>query len=170
MKGIATFEKISKEQFMKDWVKTFGNTSASKLEEIYEQIKLPKRATAHSAGYDFYAPISFRLEPNKEIFIPTGIRCKMDEGWSMLLFSRSGLGTKFYVRLATCVSVIDGDYYYAENEGHIFIKLRNENTQEKIAEIEAGNGFAQGVFVPYGITTDDASTGTRTGGFGSTTK
>ena len=170
MQAIATFEKVSFTQFKKDWVQTFGATSEQKLKEIYEAILLPKRATKSSAGYDIFAPISFVLNPQREIFLPTGIRCHMDEGWTMLLFSRSGLGTKFYVRLATCVSVIDGDYYYANNEGHIFIKVRNESTQNVPVEISAGSGFAQGVFVPFGVTTNDTADGERVGGFGSTTK
>ena len=31
-------------------------------------------------------------------------------------------------------------------------------------------GFAQGIFLPFGITVDDEADGERTGGFGSTTE
>ena len=57
MKRIAKFHKVSFEQFKKDWMDTFGQGEAEKTEEIYQQIKLPRRATAGSAGYDFFAPV-----------------------------------------------------------------------------------------------------------------
>ena len=37
-------------------------------------------------------------------------------------------------------------------------------------EVEKGKGFAQGIFIEYGITEDDDCTSTRLGGFGSTDK
>ena len=40
----------------------------------------------------------------------------------------------------------------------------------KTVEIAPGEGFMQGIFVEYGITTDDDVTDVRNGGFGSTTK
>ena len=36
--------------------------------------------------------------------------------------------------------------------------------------VKAGEGFAQGIFVEYGITFDDEASEKRDGGFGSTTK
>lgn len=69
MKKIAKFEKVSFEQFKKDW--EYYNEN---IQEIYDNIKLPKRATKGSAGYDFFAPISLTLAPGKTIKIPTGIR------------------------------------------------------------------------------------------------
>ena len=54
MKRIAKFHKVSWEQFRKDWVDTFGEQPEEKIREIYEGIKLPKRATRGSAGYDFF--------------------------------------------------------------------------------------------------------------------
>ena len=57
MKRIAKFEKVSLEEFMKDWCDTFDLDSSDEdtkreVEDIYNSIKLPKRATAGSAGYD----------------------------------------------------------------------------------------------------------------------
>ena len=76
MKRIAQFEKVSYEQFASDWTDTFG--SGYNIEEIYNTIKLPKRATTGSAGYDFYTPLKFKLAPGETIKIPTGIRVKID--------------------------------------------------------------------------------------------
>ena len=59
MQTIAKFLKISKEQFINDFKNTLDNYDESQIENIYESIKLPKRATIGSAGYDFYTPINF---------------------------------------------------------------------------------------------------------------
>ena len=52
MKRIAKFHKVSKERFTADWIDTFAQ-SQEEAEKVYEAIRLPKRATAGSAGYDF---------------------------------------------------------------------------------------------------------------------
>ena len=67
---------------------------------------------------------------------------------------------------AVFVERIDGDYFNADNEGHIFIKMTN--CGDKPLTVEKGKAFAQGVFLPFGITVDDESDRARTGGFGST--
>ena len=97
MQRVAKFEKVSFEQFKKDWADTFYVTDG--IEKIYEDIKLPKRATAGSAGYDFYAPMAFELKPGETIKIPTGIRVKINDGWVLKLYPRSGLGFKFRVQM-----------------------------------------------------------------------
>ncbi len=52
-----------------------------KLTEIYDQIKIPTRATKGSAGYDFFAPFDMSLTPGVEMKVPTGIRVEIDHGW-----------------------------------------------------------------------------------------
>ena len=133
--------------------------------EHYGDIKLPRRATVGSAGYDFFAPYDLTLDPNQTVTVPTGIRVKMDEGWVLMLFPRSGLGFKYRLTFDNTVGIIDSDYYFSDNEGHIYIKLTNG---EKPLSIKKGEAFAQGVFVPYGVTVDDNTASTRNGGFGST--
>lgn len=176
MNRMAEFSNVSFQQFKNDWIDTFpelmNGSSNDDIDEhirdIYDNIKLPKRATAQSAGYDFFSPMSFVLEPNDSIKIPTGIRCEMYDGWTMLLFIRSSLGFKHGLSMPTSVSVIDSDYFDADNEGHIMVKLRNNGT--KSVRVDKGDGFVQGVFVPFGITLDDNTTTERTGGIGSTSK
>ena len=169
MQRIAKFEKVSFDRFLQDFGGNF-KFEEQEIKEIYEAIKLPKRATKGSAGYDFFAPVSFKLKPNETITIPTGIRVRIDEGWVLKIYPRSGLGFKFRLQLNNTCGIIDQDYYYSDNEGHIFLKLTNCTNQEKLVEVEKGNGFAQGIFVEYGITEDDDAVDTRNGGFGSTTK
>lgn len=172
MKKVAQFEKVSFEQFKKDWIDTFEeiNPSEEEIKIIYDDIEIPKRATTGSAGYDFYLPIGVVILPNKTLKIPTGIRVKIDDGWVLKIYPRSGLGFKYRLQLNNTVGIIDSDYYYSDNEGHIFIKITNDSNENKIVNIDKGNGFAQGIFVEYGITYDDEVNEKRNGGFGSTTK
>lgn len=163
MKRIAKFEKVSITQFKE-------GCDRPDAEEIYRNIKLPHRATAGSAGYDFYAPYDVKLEPGDTAKIPTGIRVLIEQGWVLKLYPRSGLGFKYRLQLNNTVGIIDSDYSQSDNEGHIFIKITNDSNEGKTLEIPAGTGFAQGIFVEYGITVDDDADGVRNGGFGSTTK
>lgn len=167
MKRIAKFHKVSYEQFFESCNEDFAE---SEIKKMYEDIKLPARATAGSAGYDIFSPFDFSLAPSETIKIPTGIRCEIDEGWVLKIYPRSGLGFKFRLQLNNTVGIIDSDYFYSDNEGHIFIKITNDSNENKTVEVKKGTGFAQGIFVEYGITVDDEATGVRNGGFGSTTK
>ena len=170
MQKIAKFHKVSYEQFEDAWIDTFGDISKEDLQIIYDGVKLPKRATAGSAGYDFYTPVSLIIEPGKTVKIPTGIRVEMEENWVLKCYPRSGLGFKFRLQLNNTVGIIDSDYFYSDNEGHIFAKVTNDTNENKLIELAEGTGFMQGIFVEYGVTIDDDATETRNGGFGSTTK
>ena len=117
---------------MEGWKDTFGEQyTEDQIKALYEEIKLPKRATAGSAGYDFYAPDDFVIEPGKTIKIPTGIRVEMEENWVLKCYPRSGLGFKFRLQLNNTVGIIDSDYFYSDNEGHIFAKLTNDTNENK---------------------------------------
>lgn len=161
VKKIRGFEKISENQFEKDF-KDFNIS--------YEDLKLPKRATARAAGYDIYSPISFELKPGEDIVIPTGFKAYMLSDESLDIYPRSGMGFKYYIRLANTIGLGDSDYYNCEsNEGHYFIKLRNEGSKPWI--IETGDAIGQGIFRKYLLADDDSFVGNkRVGGFGSTNK
>ena len=95
MQRIAKFEKVSFEQFKKDWQGEYPQDTEEVIREIYDGIRLPKRATAGSAGYDFFAPAAFTLKAGETTKILTGIRARIDDGWVLKLYPRSGLGFKF---------------------------------------------------------------------------
>lgn len=167
---IAKFEKVSKERFVEDYMPS-GKADIVTAEECWKQISMPERKTAGSAGYDFSSPLPvFTLQPGESKVIPTGIRAKIQEDWVLMLFPRSGLGFRYRVQLANTVGIIDSDYYGSDNEGHIMIKITNDSKEGKPVTILPGSGFAQGIFLPYGITKDDCASGVRNGGFGSTGK
>ncbi len=158
MNRVGKFEKVSFEQFRNAMKDEFyrGQELPSAIEDdlrkMWEGIALPSRATFGSAGYDFKLPFSFSLSAGESIKIPTGIRVKVDEGWWLGCLPRSGLGFKYRLQLDNTVGVIDSDYYYSDNEGHIFAKITNDNHAGKTLAVEAGSGFLQAIFIPYGIT------------------
>ncbi len=168
MERIAAFEKVSREQFRKDWTDTFPDSSVEEADRIYDELRLPERATRGSAGYDFYTPLAITLQPGEMIKIPTGIRARMKEGWVLLCFPRSGLGFRFRMQLNNTVGVIDSDYCDSDNEGHIFVRITNDSKDGKVMSIPYQGGFVQGIFMPFGITEDDCAKKVRNGGFGST--
>ena len=161
MDRIARFMTVSPAQFEADWGDCFPGVPAP-----FGALRLPKRATAGSAGYDFYAPLDIDLAPGDTVKIPTGMRARIAPGWVLMLFPRSGLGFTYHLQLNNTVGVVDSDYFAARNEGHIFIKLHNAG--DRPLRVGAGEAFAQGVFLPFGITEDDDAGGLRVGGFGST--
>ncbi|MGN1339813.1 MAG: dUTP diphosphatase [Oscillospiraceae bacterium] len=156
------FEKVSFEQY---------KSSVGKKTEIeveYNEIKLPRRATTGSAGYDFFAPFSFTLNSGETIKIPTGIRVQLDDDKFLAVYPRSGLGFKFRLQLDNTVGVIDSDYYSSDNEGHIMAKITNDSRDGRTVTINKGEAFMQGVITQFFKTVDDNADGIRNGGFGST--
>lgn len=166
MKKVAQFEKVSLEQFIKDWNQTFGNRPEQMLKEIYNNIKLPERKTRYSAGHDFHIPFDFRIVPGGRVAIPTGIKCTMNTNYVMQIFPRSSLGIKKGMCISNTVPIIDADYINADNEGHIFISIENRGTETIL--LNSGESFVQAIFVEYGIADKSKIDTERKGGIGST--
>ena len=131
---------------------------------------LPKRATRGSAGYDIFCPASITLKPGQEAKIPTFIKVYLNHGEFLAIFPRSGLGFKYYCRLANSVGIVDEDFAYSDNDGHIWVKIRNEG--DKDMTIRAGEAMAQGIILPFLMVDGDSYDNgeVRNGGFGSTSK
>ena len=169
----AKFEKISFEEFKKGYEKKHPSLKPDAMEEkarkLYEEIKLPRRATKGSAGYDFFLVEDLEI-PGGSITdaLMTGIRCKMRDDIVLMLYPRSGLGLKYGLSLINTTGVIDSDYYGAKNEGHIMLKLKNPS--KETIKLKKDDAIMQGVFLPFFVTDDDNTNGERTGGFGSTSQ
>jgi dUTP pyrophosphatase len=171
MNRVGEFEKVSYEQFAKAVSETVNDSfDEQEMKWLYDNIVLPKRSTSGSAGYDFVSPVTFELKPGKSVTIPTGVRVKIEDGWWLGCLPRSGMGFKYRIQLDNTMAVIDSDYYNSENEGHIFLKVTNDNRQGKTLTAFVGDRVAQGIFLPYGITYSDNIQEERNGGFGSTGK
>ena len=158
---IAEFFKVSESQYNKD-LKDLLNIE----DDSYKDIKMPLRATKGSAGYDFYSPIAISLKPGQSAKIPTGIRCKIDDGYVLQIYPRSSLGFKYQMCLLNTVGIIDSDYYNADNEGHIIVGVVNRG--DKDLTINKGDRFVQGIFYKYYLAKEEENNNERHGGFGST--
>lgn len=154
-----SFEKISFEQFKND-------VCDDKL--IYNKFKLPNRSTKNSAGYDFFSLFDFSLKPGEIMKIPTGIKVNMENNDVLFLVVRSSMGFKYNIRMCNQVGVIDSDYYNnSDNEGHIWIKLKNEGDKDFI--VKNGDAICQGIFLNYLTVTNERDVKKiRNGGLGST--
>lgn len=161
------FEKISFEQFSKDVAEQWREED---IQAVYDAIKLPRRATRGSAGYDIYSPFGFRLGAGETIKIPTGIRVLLDDDKFLAIYPRSGLGFKYKVQLFNTIGVIDADYAKSDNEGHIWVKLYNDSPEGKTLDIHQGDAICQGIIQQFFKTENDDTDGVRNGGFGSTGK
>lgn len=168
METVAKFERVSETRFVEDWISSMGG-DAQAAGAVYASLRLPRRATSGSAGYDFFVPAALSLEPGNSVRIPTGVRVRIAAGWLLAVFPRSGLGFRYRLQLDNTVGIVDSDYYGAENEGHILIQVTNASNEKKPLLLKAGEGFAQGIFLPFGIAEGDRAEETRRGGFGSTT-
>ena len=158
---IADFETVSHARFQADLKALCGCE-----EDLYDRIRIPRRATKGSAGYDFYSPVDVTLKAQESIRIPTGIRCRIDEGYVLQLYPRSSFGFRYQMALLNTTGIIDADYYHADNEGHIIVGIVNRGTQEMT--IRAGDRFVQGIFLRYYLAQDEEDLDERHGGFGST--
>lgn len=165
------FYKVSYEQYSKSIFKMihsdndFEKNLTIDVEATYNDLKLPTRSTKHSAGYDFVAPFTFKVEKNKKYIIPTGIKCEMSEDKVLLCFPRSSYGFKYGFRLLNSTGVIDADFFNNEdNEGHIHLGF----ITDKDMVINKGDKLFQAVITKFYITEDDNSIEDRKGGIGST--
>lgn len=159
---------------------------------------LPSRATSQSAGYDLYVAEaitvpsysklmnalrqvsgagSFSLEQVADFtknfkirptLVSTGVKCKLDEGTFLQLNVRSSTPLKHWLVLANGSGIIDADYYNnPENEGEIYLQFINLSPFD--IRLQVGDKIGQGIILPYLTISDDAASGARVGGLGSTT-
>lgn len=168
MQKVRGFEKVSYQQWCRDRLQ---DVAVSDWDYCYELLKLPKRATKHSAGYDVFSPFEFTLEPTEDIRIPTGFKAYMLHDEKLMGHIRSSLGFKYYLALSNVTMVGDSDYHDNKgNEGHYWIKIRNNGNQS--VTIKKGEAFAQVMFEKYLLADGDSfdEGNDRIGGTGSTNK
>lgn len=139
-----------------------------KVKRLYEEALLPTKATEGSAAFDLYAYTEAPLEPGETFKYKTGIAIEIPEGRVGLIFPRSGLSTKFGIRLSNCVGVIDSDY-----RGEIIVALHNDSYESYM--IYRGDRVAQLMIVDIpkiGIeeVAELSDTKRGIGGFGSSGK
>ena len=134
-----------------------------------DDVKLPERATANSAGYDFFAPEDITLPAKTLTRVMTGIKCELRPYMVLILANRSSNPSKKGLYLANGVGIVDADYYNnPDNEGEIGFEFYN-NSEEDVV-ISKNEKIGQGIITTYVRVEDDKAVGSRAGGFGSTGK
>lgn len=132
-------------------------------------VKMPVRATKHSAGYDIFSPIDTVIEPQTMQMIWTDMKAEFNTDEVLLLCVTSGMG-KNGIMVANTIGVIDCDYYSNRgNDGNLGFRLYNYSNEPYV--IKAGDKIGQGIFMKF-LTVDNEQeiTSERKGGFGSTVK
>ena len=138
------FEKISYEQFKKD---------VADDQNLYDSIIIPQRDSSASVGYDLHLLSDLELAPGETAKLPTGLKAHFQPDEVLLIVVRSKTGFKYNIRLCNQVGIIDADYYNnPDNEGHLFIKVQNEDTVTH--SFKQGDALVQGIFMKY-LTTDN---------------
>lgn len=167
--GVARFEKVSEDEYCRAitpdmHIPEYGIIGTN---DYLRALKLPRRSTKGSAGYDFFLPYELVIRAGETVLIPTGVKCRMAEGIVLMMYPRSSLGYKYKITLDNTVGIIDSDYYgNPSNEGHIFVRMTNHSTEDCIVPV--GKAYCQGVFHRCYLTDDDDASGERVGGHGST--
>lgn len=183
---VGRFEKVSYETFEKSCLEyMFPNeqdnpfqATINTIKKAYDAIELPNISTEGSVGHDFVSPFNFTLETKntepyaRTMVIPTGIKCAIKPGWFLSLLPRSSNGFNHRLQLDNTMGVIDYDYYNnKKTEGHIMIKITCASYYENhIYHVDAGDKFAQGIFLIYGLAANQNTMQKRDGGMGSTGK
>ena len=134
------------------------------------EIKLPKRGSSKSAGYDICTPVDIIIPPNGiSDAIQTDIKAYMLDDEYLEIVPRSSIGFKKGLMLINTCGIIDSDYYNnVDNDGNIGFKFKNL-TNETV-EIKAGERILQGIFKKYLTIDNDDCDIIRTGGVGSSGK
>lgn len=142
-----------------------------KLKKLRPTAALPAYASAGAGAFDLRACFEDNhpvyVSPGAPVSIPTGLAVEVPDGYTMLIFSRSGHGFNFDVRLANCVGVIDSDY-----RGEVMVKMTNDGVGPALA-VNNGDRIAQALLVATPrvelVWADGLSeTGRGANGFGST--
>jgi dUTP pyrophosphatase len=156
--------------------------------EKLRDVQTPSRSYDAAAGWDFYIPDNFRfIKPHfmakfqahtnweskvvpsrRALFIPSGIRIEMQEGWAMKFENKSGIAIRGLLVGAT---IIDQDY-----QGEVHLHLWNVSQDDIV--VKAGQKIVQGIFFQtYDVELKEETDGlfTRTSsrggnGFGSSQK
>ena len=141
-----------------------------KVKRISDDIRLPKRATSNSAGYDFFALEDCILPAKQFTRVMTGVKCELLPNQMLMLANRSSNPSRKGLILANGIGIVDSDYYEnLDNDGEIGFEFYNISDTDVI--IRKGERLGQGVILKFDRTEDDyifSRRERRTGGWGST--
>lgn len=139
-----------------------------KIKLLSKNAKVPTYATDGAACFDFYAAEDAHVLECCRTIIDTGVAVDVPDNHVLLLFSRSGHGFNFGVRLANAVGVIDSDF-----RGSVKVAMHNDSAYSYT--VRKGERIAQGLLVAQfrhklEVVDELSETARGDGGMGSTGK
>lgn len=187
---------MSKMTALNKLLREMSETTEVEFRMLRPEVVLPSYATKQSACFDIHACLrsymkitswnsknepceqtlkedKCLIQPGDRYLIPTGWAVRCPPGYSLRLYSRSGLSLKSGLMLVNGVGIIDEDYRHE-------VCMLLTNISRCAAWIENGMRVCQGEFVSSAInfstfrpienyaTDEKWFTTQRTGGFGST--
>lgn len=140
-----------------------------KIKLLTDTARVPTYATDGSAAFDIYADMATGVDGDDLKVISTGVAVEVPADHVLLIYSRSGHGFTYGLRLSNCTGVIDSDY-----RGEIKVAMTLD-APDGYVPIEPGDRIAQGIIMPVEktnfIVADELSATVRgTNGFGSSGK
>lgn len=134
--------------------------------KLHPAATVPNYATNGAACFDLHTTHAGEVEAHSAGTFGTGLAFEIPDGHVMLVFSRSGHGFKYGIRLSNCVGVIDADY-----RGEVMVKLRNDSPVS--FGFEQGDRVAQALVLPvprvaFEVVEQLSLTERGAGGFGHT--
>lgn len=143
-----------------------GEYMKVKIKKTHPNGKIPTYATDGSGAFDFYSAEDRIVFPQFPNAIRLGVAMEIPVGHVMLLFPRSSIGKKTWLRMSNSVGVIDSDY-----RGTIHAIYDNIGCDRQV--IKKGQRIAQGIIVPipkveFEEVEELSITERGEGGFGST--
>lgn len=139
---------------------------------MHNDVVLPAFASAGAACFDIRChglEVPVIMTPGDTVHFHTGLQPEIPEGYVLQIFSRSGHGFRYNIRLVNGTGIIDSDY-----RGEIMVGLyRDISDATEALVINNGDRVAQAMLVKLPkqeiVEVDDVSTTERgTGGLGST--
>ncbi len=138
------------------------------VKKLNEKAILPTYGSANAAGADLYACLDapLTIAGHETVMVHTGLAMEIPEGYTGLIFARSGLASKRNLAPANKVGVVDSDY-----RGEFMVALHNHGNEPAVIEPE--ERIAQLVITPYiaanfALVDELDETERGAGGFGST--
>ena len=143
------FEKISLEEYT-NYFKMICpqgyDINEEKVAEGYDNIMLPVRSTAGTAGYTFFTPVDIKLSRYDRSFVtvPTGIKLVTNRNdIALLVYPDVSFAFTNKLELSETVSVVNADSHKGDFEGHIVVRVRADEE----TFIPAGTPFLTGVLI-----------------------
>ena len=109
-----------------------------KVKKLVSHARLPTKTTNTDAGWDICNLEHITILPGETAKIQTGICLEIPDGYCMVLFDRSGIGSSGVHRLA---GVLDSSY-----RGPIGVVLTNLSQTPRV--FEPGSRIIQGLVLP----------------------